>query len=119
MKKEKLTLILSATTLELNFSLRNNFIIAMTVTNDGDMIIDPELHLTRLMVNGKESFAWMEAVGNGHRESGWFSLPPGKSVSMSWATLGDQLFPAPGEYILQLQLKTVKSEQVKIIVLND
>lgn len=119
MKKEKLKLILSATPLEFCFSLRKNFFITLMVTNCDNLIINPELHLTKLMINGKESFSWMEAVGNGLRDSNWFSLPPGETTSMSWSTMGDQLFPAPGEYILQLQLINIKSEQIKIIVLKD
>jgi hypothetical protein len=119
MKKEKLILKLSASALKLNYSLRNNFVITMTVTNNEDVIIEPELNSTKLLINGKASFVWMETVGNGLSESNWYSLPPGQTVSKSWATLGEQLFNAPGEYVLQLQLRNTKSEHIKIIVLND
>ena len=84
-----------------------------------ELIIDPELGSTKLLINGKASFVWMETVGNGLSESNWYSLPPGQTVSKSWATLGEQLFNAPGEYVLQLQLRNTKSEHIKIIVLND
>jgi hypothetical protein len=119
MKKEKLKLILSATPLEFRFSLRKNFVIVMIVINSDNRIIDPELHLTQLIINKKESFPWMEAVGNGLRDSNWFSLPPSETTSMSWSTMGEQLFSAPGEYILQLRLRNIKSEQIKVIVLKD
>lgn len=118
-KTEKLTLKLSATPTRFSLSLRKNFIIEMMATNEGYEIIDPELHAAELLINGKESFAWMETIGNGLRSGNWFSLPPHQSVSMSWATIGDQLFPTSGEYILQLQLRTIKSEQIKITVLKD
>lgn len=119
MKKEKLLLSLSSPVTEFVFSLRSKFVIAMSVTNVHDRIIEPELHLTKLMVNGKESVAWMEAISNGHRSSNWFSLLPGQSVSISWSTMGDQLFPTPGIYILQLRLRALKSDEVKITVLKD
>lgn len=119
MKQEKLTLTLLAPDAEFVFSLRSKFTIAISVTNEDDKIIDPELHLTNLMVNGKESVAWMEAISNGHRSANWFSLPPGQSVSISWSTLGQQLFPSPGEYILQIQLRAIKSPAVKVTVLPD
>ena len=118
MKYEKIILTLLATPLSFSFLLRNNFIIAMMATNLDDITITPELHLTKLLINNKESFSWMETVGNGHRESNWFSLPPGQSTSISWSTMGDQLFQTPGEYILQLVLKNIKSEKIKIIVLK-
>ena len=119
MKKEKLVLVLSATPLKINFSMRQSFVITMMVTNNEELIIDPELGSTKLLINGKVSLIWMETVGNGLSESNWYSLSPGKSVSKSWATLGEQLFTAAGEYVLQLQLRNIKSEEIKIIVLND
>jgi hypothetical protein len=115
-KKEKLILELLAIPLQFRFSVRKNFVITMIVTNSDNVMIEPNLHLTKLIINNNESFIWMEAVGNGHRELNWFTLPPHQSTAMSWSTMGEHLFQEPGEYELQLRLRKLKSERIKITV---
>lgn len=119
METEKLILRLMAQPLTFSFSMRKNFIIKMTAINNDDVVMNPELHLTKLLINKKESFMWMEAIGNGQREANWFSLPPHQSASISWSTMGGQLFQEPGEYILQLRLGNITSDPIKITVIKD
>lgn len=117
--KHDIILILSVNPLVFHFSERNDFKLTLIAKNPGKKMFNPELHLTKLIVNGKESIFWIETIGNGHRESKWFSLPNGETTSMTWSTMGEQLFPQPGEYILQLQLRNTKSDSVNVTVLKD
>ena len=117
--KNDVMLILSGDPLNFYFSERNSFKLTITAKNERDSAFNPELHFTKLIVNGEESIFWTETISNGHRESKWFFLPPGETTSMTWSTIGGQLFHEPGEYILQLQLRDIKSDEIKISVLND
>lgn len=78
------------------------FKISISATNQGDETIDPELHRARLSVNGQDSIDWSLTISNGRREEKWFALPPGETVSMEWSSMGQFLFPTPGEYALEL-----------------
>ena len=78
------------------------FKISISATNRGSEEIDPELYQARLLINGQDSLAWSETIGNGRREEKWFALPPGDTVSMSWSTIGRSLFPTSGDYTLEL-----------------
>ncbi len=118
-ENRKLVLELHTSATEFNYSERNMFQISIHANNSGKTIIEPDLYFTSLLINGIESEVWRHAITNGRRKANWYFLPPGEKASMSWSTMGDQLFPVPGEYILQLQLRSIKSNQVKIIVLND
>ncbi|MFM9948413.1 MAG: hypothetical protein ACKV1O_10785 [Saprospiraceae bacterium] len=119
MKKEKLTLTLSVSPSTLYFSNLKDFQISIAVTNLSKMTINPQLQMTDLNINGEKSMIWMLAICNGIRESKWFSLPPGETTSKSWSTMGEQLFPEPGEYTLQLHLRNISSDSIKITVLKD
>lgn len=117
MNKNQIELKLIADPLQFSFAERARFRIGIAATNRGSEVIDPELHLTKLFVNGKESRAWSLAIGNGKRDAKWFALPPGEEVSMCWSTLGDSLFPAPGEYTLKLNLNNIESQTVVVSLL--
>ena len=119
MEKEKLIISLTISSTFIYYSKRKDFKISVSAINQSNKAYDPDLYLTMLVVNGKESEVWRHAIGNGRRESKWYSLPPGETTSMSWSTMGEQLFPEPGEYILELQLRDIKSESVKVTVLKD
>lgn len=93
---------LVAEPLQFTMSERNRFKISITARNQGSEVIDPELHRAKLFVNGKDSFVWNLAISNGKREAKWSALPPGETVSMSWSSMGESLFPAPGEFSLVL-----------------
>jgi len=71
---------------------------------DGAAAVDPHLSTgCELTVNGEPSMVWNLAIGNGAREPSWYSLPPGKTATMSWP-LGEDLFPKPGDYHLVMTL---------------
>lgn len=112
-----LTLHTSAT--ELNYSDRNRFEVSIYADNTGKTVLEPDLYFTSLLINGIESEVWRHAITNGRRKTNWYFLPPGERASLSWSTMGDQLFPTPGIYILQLRLRALKSDEVKITVLKD
>ncbi len=76
----------------------------MQVRNNGSEPINTEPHLFDLKVNGEPSMVWSLA-GNGVRESKWFALPQGESVSRTWESLATGLFQAAGTYQLQLSWK--------------
>jgi hypothetical protein len=88
---------------------RGRFEAGFVVSNTGATTVDPLLHLARLLINGEDSLQWGEAVGNGLREEEWFALPPGRSFSASWSSLGEVFFPAPGDYTLQIRLGAAES----------
>lgn len=103
--------------LQFSMSERDWIKISITATNQGSEVVDPELHRTRLYINGKDSLIWNEAIGNGKREPKWFALPPGETVSLSWSTMGKSLFPAPGKYKLVLNY-TDKEWSPKVVVVT-
>jgi hypothetical protein len=117
MNKSQIQLKLIADPLQFSFANRPRFRLGIAATNRGNEVIDPELHLAKLFVNGRESRAWNLAIGNGKRETKWFALPPGDTVAMNWSTLRDSLFPVPGEYTLKLQLGNIESPVVVVRLL--
>lgn len=118
MKNETLKLEIRAAPLQLAMPERKNFKISIAATNQGDKVIDPELNRAKLFINGKESKVWGLAIGNGKREAKWFALPPGDTVSMGWSSMGESLFPAPGEYTLVLHFDNRKWEPIQVHVLD-
>ena len=73
MKTETVKVELTADPLQFTMAERKNFKISIAATNQGDEVIDPELHRAKLFINGKESIVWMLAIGNGAREKKWLS----------------------------------------------
>jgi hypothetical protein len=101
------------------FSLaeRQQFKIGIEATNQGTQVIDPKLYRVQLFINGEESMIWNETIGNGRREAKWYALPPHETVSMTWSSMGTQLFPSAGDYSLVLQLGNTTLEPITIHVL--
>lgn len=104
MNDQPIAIELIAEPTQLTMAERSAFTIGMAATNRGNEVVDPQLYLATLSINGANSLSWSTAVGNGHREANWFALPPGDTVSMRWGSMGERLFPAPGEYTLELRL---------------
>src|SRR5262245_49998139 len=118
MKKETIELVLSAEPQQLTMSRRKNFKISLAATNQGDEILDPQLHRARLLVNDKESKVWSLAIGNGKREAKWFALPPGDTVSMTWSSMGESLFTGPGVFTLTLRFEDMQLAPIHVHVLQ-
>ena len=111
------TLALGAEPARLPAAERDRLALTLTATNDGDEVVDPELHRTALLVDGAPAIAFGLAVGNGRRDDRWFALPPGESVSMTWSSLGEAVLPAePGEHELVLALNGVRSAPARVVV---
>ena len=89
--------------------------IGFTVHNVGQQVIDPELNLSELRVNGAPSHDWGMAVMNSGHEAKWKALPPGESVGGHWP-LAHELFPRPGDYELVLIVAGVSSPEVAVHV---
>jgi hypothetical protein len=117
MNGNSIALNLLAEPLRLTLSERKDFKISISATNRGSQVIDPELHRAELFINGKASKAWSLAIGNGRREAKWSALPPGDTVSMTWSTLGESLFPAPGQYSLVLRHEGTELAPIHVEVL--
>lgn len=100
MNKDLIQLKFTAEPLQFSMSERAVFKISLAATNRGNEIIDPELHFVELFINDQKSMIWNETIGNGRREAKWDALPPGDTVSMSWSSMGESLFPSSGNYIL-------------------
>lgn len=110
---------LLAEPLRLSMAGRTAFKVGLAATNLGAGTVDPQLHRTRLLVDDRDVPAWSLAIGNGRREDRWFALPPGETVSLTWTSLGERLFPAPGDYVLTLRLGGTSSPAVQVRVEAD
>ncbi|MEQ8997201.1 MAG: hypothetical protein RID53_11960 [Coleofasciculus sp. B1-GNL1-01] len=115
-KIDTVQLQITAEPLEFSISEIQNFKISLTATNQSDEVTNPELHLVKLFINGEQSMAWNLAISNGLREEKWFALPAGDRVSMSWS-MGQSLFPTPGEYTLVPSYKDKELEPIQVHVL--
>lgn len=89
--------------------------VRVTVTNRGSRVLDPELGLSELRVNGAVSKAWGLALNNSGHPRTWRALPPGEQVSARYQ-LGGELFPAPGDYTLELVVSGVAAPPVQVHV---
>jgi hypothetical protein len=101
---------------ELTAANRNEFRVTVTVHNFGADVIDPQLNLSELTVDGARSNDWNMALANSGRPKQWRALPPGERVSGSVARLADALFPRPGTYTLVLTVSGVASRPVEVRV---
>lgn len=110
-----LQLHLVATPVALTMATRDEFRIGFRATNTIDHVVDPKLHLSTLLVDDKPSMQWSASVGNGAIEDEWSALPPGHTLTREWQ-IGEQLFPAPGDYVLVLQLPPVSTPPVRVHV---
>ena len=117
MKTETVKVELTADPLQFTMAERKNFKISIAATNQGDEVIDPELHRAKLFINGKESIVWMLAIGNGAREKKWFALPPGETVSLTWPTLGESLLPNAGTFELVLRYLETELAPIQVQVI--
>jgi hypothetical protein len=93
---------------KLALSDRASFRIGIEARNRGSAPIDPKLHDAVLTANGKRVYAWDLAIQNGIHDESWTQLPPGQTITASWA-LGDALFEQPGTYALELALGAARS----------
>ena len=93
----------------------DDFMVGVTVHNVGQQVVDPQLRLSELRVDGKPSHDWSMAVGNSGQEAKWRALPPGESASAKWA-LARELFPKPGNYNLEITVAGVTSATVQVQV---
>lgn len=93
----------------------DDFKVGVIVRNVGQQIVDPQLRLSELRVNGKPSHDWSMAVGNSGLDARWKALPPGESVSAQWQ-LARELFPGPGTYQLELTVAGVTSATLQVQV---
>jgi hypothetical protein len=73
-------------------------VIQFVVVNDGDMIINPELESTTLLINGKEWKNWGTTIGGGPRDNRDEALPSGDYLN-STIDFTDR-FKEPGIYKL-------------------
>ena len=119
METDSINVRITAEPLRLTMSERKSFKISIVATNQGSEVINPELHRAKLSVNGKESIVWTLAIGNGGRELKWRALPAGETVSMTWSSMGESLFPDPGDFALVLHYKDAELPPTKVQVLAE
>jgi hypothetical protein len=93
----------------------DDFQIGVNVKNVGQQVVDPQLRMSELRVDGAPSNAWSMAVMNSGQEAKWKALPPGDTATARWA-LAQELFPRPGSYRLEVTVSGVTSAPVQIQV---
>lgn len=93
---------------------RNQLRIRMTVHNLGSQVIDPQLGLSELRVNGEVAKSWGLALGNSGHPQYWHALPPGERVT--WAVQLDEVFPKSGDYTLVLTVSGTTATPVSVHV---
>lgn len=110
-----ITVELFAEPVHLDAAHLDDFRVGFTVKNIGPAVLDPQLSLSELRVNGTPSHDWGMALMNGGRESKWKALPPGERITRTWP-LARELFPRPGDYQLVLTVAGVSSAPVVVHV---
>lgn len=100
----------------LTLANRKRFVLRVTVRNTGTQLVDPEINVSELKVNGTPSKDWNMALGNSGRPAKWRALPPGDTVTGAVAGIADELFPAPGDYTLTLTVSGVPAAPVAVVV---
>jgi hypothetical protein len=113
--KPAITVELSAEPRSLSVARLDDFLIGVTVRNVGQQVVDPQLRLSELRVDGATSHAWSMAVGNSGQEAKWKALPPGETATTQFA-LAQELFPKPGTYKLEITVSGVTSAPVQVQV---
>jgi hypothetical protein len=113
--KPAITVELTAEPRSLSIARPDDFLIGVTVRNVGQQVVDPQLRLSELRVDGTPSHDWSMAVMNSGQEARWKALPPGESASARWP-LARELFPGPGTYTLEITVSGVTSAPVQVQV---
>lgn len=113
--KPAITVELSAEPRSLSMARLDDFFVGVTVRNVGQQVVDPQLGLSELRVDGAPSHDWSMAVMNSGQETKWKALPPGETASARWP-LAHELFPRPGTYKLEITVSGVLSAPVQVQV---
>jgi hypothetical protein len=113
--KPAITVELSAEPRSLSVAKLDDFMVGVTVRNVGQQVVDPQLGLSELRVDGVPAQAWSMAVMNSGQEAKWKALPPGETASAQWP-LAHELFPKPGSYKLEITVSGVTSAPVQVRV---
>ena len=90
--------------------------VELRATNSGERSVDPRLSETMLYVNGASKISWNLAVQNGRRPATWYDLPPGDSVSQSWAGIASSWFEGKGKYQIELRLDEKVLYESQIVI---
>jgi hypothetical protein len=92
----------------LPMSRRGELALWIVARNSGSHPADTRRDRLEYLVNGQPSMMLAMAFGNGVREGRWSELAPGDTIREARGTSGDpsfgeSLFPAPGDYVLELR----------------
>lgn len=106
---------LSAEPTRLSMAQRGRFVVEIAVTNEGSETVEPLLHEGDFQVNGQSHVGLNLWFSNGTRTRDWMALAPGQSAR-DRRKPGEQLFEAPGEYVLSyVHGPTVSSVTVTVV----
>ncbi len=90
---------LTATPRTVSMGQRDAVELTIEVTNVGSETVDPKQHLGRFELDGVAHMGLELWFGNGLRTMTWSALPPGETAT-DVRKVGEQLFEAPGEYVV-------------------
>lgn len=90
---------LSAEPTQLTMAQRGTWVIRIAATNVGTEPVNPDQHAGEFELDAQPHHGLNLWFGNGVRSSAWSDLPPGETVTDE-RTPGEQLFDAPGTYVL-------------------
>ena len=91
------------------FSMKqiSEFQVGLKMVNLGSKTLEPGIHNSRLMVDGKICYAW-DLAQNGPHEEPWEYLKPGEQIEFV-RPLGEAMFPKEGRYKVTLELGEFES----------
>ncbi len=90
---------LTATPQTVSMGQRDAVELRIAATNVGSETVDPKQHLGRFELDGVAHMGLELWFGNGLRTTTWSALPPGETAT-DVRRVGEQLFEAPGEYVV-------------------
>lgn len=99
-----------------NMASRETFRLGISATNGGSGPVRPDRGRLGFFVNGERSMAAELAFSNGATDRTWSELAPGATARDERA-LGTSLFPAPGEYDIELRQegRVVGRQHVRVV----
>jgi hypothetical protein len=87
--------------------------IRLAAVNDGSETVDPQVRMSRLLIDGEPSMTWSLAIANGAGDMREMALPPGERVEAA-RQFGASLLREPGAHELVAEAGGVRSNPATV-----